>query len=375
MGTIRVNMENKKTALNSLHIKYGAKLVSFAGYEMPIQYSSGIIEEHKSTRENAGIFDVSHMGQLFIKGGDALAKDLEKIFPTELSNTNLNQSKYSFLMNEEAGIHDDLIITKVEGGFNIVLNAACKHSDFKLLSKLLANKYDMILSEELSLVAIQGPKAVKILEKMINGVSNLKFMNGEKFNYLNENVYITRSGYTGEDGFEISIKNKSVEMFVEELIKEGASLIGLGARDTLRLEAGLCLYGHDMDINKSPVEANLKWAISKNRILKGGFIGFEKIKSQIEKGVSKVRVGIKPEGRIIAREKTSIFSKDDKNIGEITSGTFGPSVQAPVAMGYVENSFSKIDTKVFLEVRGKKYPAIISNLPFYKKSYVKGASK
>ena len=368
-------MENKKTALNSLHKKYGAKLVSFAGYEMPIQYSDGIIEEHKNTRENAGIFDVSHMGQLFIKGDETLAKNLEKIFPAELSNAKLNQSKYSFLMNEEAGIHDDLIITKVEGGFNIVLNAACKHSDLKLLSRLLDNKYEMILSEELSLIAIQGPKAVKILEKVINGVSNLKFMNGGTFKYLDEDIYITRSGYTGEDGFEISIKNKNTEIFVEKLINEGAKLIGLGARDTLRLEAGLCLYGHDMDINKSPVEANLKWAISKNRIREGGFIGFEKIKSQIEKGVSKVRVGIKPEGKIIAREKTSIFSEDDKNIGEITSGTFGPSVQAPVAMGYVENSFSKIDTKVFLEVRGKKYPANISNLPFYKKSYVKGASK
>ena len=368
-------MKNKKTALNSLHIKYGAKLVSFAGYEMPIQYSGGIIEEHKNTRENAGIFDVSHMGQLLIKGDDLLAKDLEKIFPTELRNANLNQSKYSFLMNDEAGIYDDLIITKVDKGFNIVLNAACKNSDFKLLSKLLDNKYEMILSEDLSLIAIQGPKSVKILDKVVNGVFNLNFMNGGKFTYLNESIYITRSGYTGEDGFEISIKNNNVEEFVEKLIDEGAHLIGLGARDTLRLEAGLCLYGHDMDINKSPIEANLRWAISKNRIREGGFIGFKKIKSQIEKGVSRVRVGVKPEGRIIAREKTSIFSKDNKNIGEITSGTFGPSVQAPVAMGYVENSFSGIDTKVFLEVRGKKYPASISNLPFYKKSYVKGVSK
>jgi len=368
-------MENIKTALYNLHQKHGAKFVPFAGYQMPIQYSTGIIEEHKSTRENAGIFDVSHMGQLFIKGDDTLAKNLEKIFPAELSKAKLNQSKYSFLMNEEAGIYDDLIITKVEGGFNIVLNAACKNTDFELLSMLLKNKYEMVLSEELSLIAIQGPKAVQILEKIINGVSDLKFMNGNTFNYLKENIYITRSGYTGEDGFEISIKNDNAEVFVQKLIDEGASLIGLGARDTLRLEAGLCLYGHDMDINKSPVEANLKWAISKNRILEGGFIGFEKIKSQIEKGVSKIRVGIKPEGRIIAREKTSIFSEDDKNIGEITSGTFGPSVQTPVAMGYVENSFSKIDTRVFLEVRGKKYPAIISNLPFYKKNYVKGASK
>jgi len=368
-------MESKKTALNSLHKKYGAKLVSFAGYEMPIQYSKGIIEEHKNTRINAGIFDVSHMGQLFIKGEKSLAVDLEKIFPTDLRNAKLNQSKYSFLMNEEAGIHDDLIITKVKRGFNIVLNAACKYSDFELLKKLLKNKYEMNLSDELSLIAIQGPKAVEILDKLINGISDLKFMNGNWFNYLNESIYITRSGYTGEDGFEISIKDKNAEAFVEKLINEGASLIGLGARDTLRLEAGLCLYGHDMDINKSPIEANLKWAISKNRIISGGFIGFEKIKNQIEKGVNKVRVGIKPEGRIIAREKTSIFNEDDKNIGEVTSGTFGPSVEAPVAMGYVENSFSKINTKVFLEVRGKKYPANISSLPFYKKSYVRGANK
>jgi aminomethyltransferase len=368
-------MENKKTALNSLHKKYGAKLVSFAGYEMPIQYSKGIIEEHKNTRTNAGIFDVSHMGQLLIKDGPSLVDNLEKIFPTDLKNIKLNQSKYSFLMNAEAGIHDDLIITKVKNGFNIVLNAACKHSDFELLKALLENKYEMILSNELSLVAIQGPKAAKILEKLINGISDLNFMNGNLFNYLGDEIYITRSGYTGEDGFEISIENKNVEVFVEKLINEGASLIGLGARDTLRLEAGLCLYGHDMDINKSPIEANLKWAISKNRILSGGFIGYEKIKAQIEKGVNKVRVGIKPEGKIIAREKTSIFDKNNKNIGEITSGTFGPSVQAPVAMGYVENSFSKIDTKIFLEIRGKKYPANISSLPFYKKSYVKGANK
>ena len=277
-------MENIKTALYNLHQKHGAKFVPFAGYQMPIQYSTGIIEEHKSTRENAGIFDVSHMGQLFIKGDDTLAKNLEKIFPAELSKAKLNQSKYSFLMNEEAGIYDDLIITKVEGGFNIVLNAACKNTDFKLLSKLLENKYEMVLSEELSLIAIQGPKAVQILEKIINGVSDLKFMNGNTFNYLKENIYITRSGYTGEDGFEISIKNDNAEVFVQKLIDEGASLIGLGARDTLRLEAGLCLYGHDMDINKSPVEANLKWAISKKEFLRVDLLDLKKLNLRSRKG-------------------------------------------------------------------------------------------
>ncbi len=368
-------MKSKKTALYSLHKKYGAKFVSFAGYEMPIQYTDGIISEHEVTRDKAGIFDVSHMGQLYIKAENHLIEDLEKIFPADLKNISINQSKYSFLMNEDAGIYDDLIITKVKNGFNIVLNAACKNSDFELLKKLLNNKYEMRLRDNVSLIAIQGPKSASILEKIIKGVINLNFMNGNEFNYLDKNIYITRSGYTGEDGFEISIRNELVEIFVEKLIEEGGKLIGLGARDTLRLEAGLCLYGHDMDINKSPVEANLKWAIPKSRINSGGFIGYEKIKSQLEKGVKKLRVGIKPEGKVIAREKTIIFSEDNKYIGEITSGTFGPSVKAPVAMGYIENSFAKINTKIFLEVRGKKYPASISNLPFYKKSYVKGANK
>ena len=368
-------MENKKTALYSLHEKHGAKFVTFAGYEMPIQYTDGIINEHKFTREKAGIFDVSHMGQLFIKGTNKLEDDLEKIFPTDLKNILVNQSKYSFLMNENGGIYDDLIITKLINGFNIVLNAACKNTDFELLKKLLKNKYEMEMKDNFSLIAIQGPEAVKILEKIINGVSKLNFMNGNNFNYSDNTIYITRSGYTGEDGFEISIKNELAEEFVEKLIKEGGKLIGLGARDTLRLEAGLCLYGHDMDINKSPVEANLKWAISKNRINSGGFIGYEKIKLQIENGVKKLRVGIQPEGKIIAREKTAIFSEDNKNIGEITSGTFGPSVKAPVAMGYIDKSFTKINTKIFLEVRGKKHPASITNLPFYKKNYVKGVNK
>ncbi len=368
-------MENKKTALYSLHKKHGAKFVTFAGYEMPIQYTDGIINEHKFTREKAGIFDVSHMGQLFIKGTNKLEDDLEKIFPTDLKNILVNQSKYSFLMNENGGIYDDLIITKLINGFNIVLNAACKNTDFELLKKLLKNKYEMEMKDNFSLIAIQGPEAVKILEKIINGVSKLNFMNGNNFNYSDNTIYITRSGYTGEDGFEISIKNELAEEFVEKLIKEGGKLIGLGARDTLRLEAGLCLYGHDMDINKSPVEANLKWAISKNRINSGGFIGYEKIKLQIENGVKKLRVGIQPEGKIIAREKTAIFSEDNKNIGEITSGTFGPSVKAPVAMGYIDKSFTKINTKIFLEVRGKKHPASIINLPFYKKNYVKGVNK
>tara|TARA_B100000579_G_scaffold379157_1_gene346311 strand:- start:135 stop:836 length:702 start_codon:yes stop_codon:yes gene_type:complete len=233
----------------------------------------------------------------------------------------------------------------------------------------------MVLDEKRSLIAIQGPKSVQILNNIISGVEDLSFMSGNWFLFQDQKIYITRSGYTGEDGFEVSLPNEQAEKFTKKLIEKGAKLIGLGARDTLRLEAGLCLYGHELDKDKTPVEANLKWAISKERVLKGNFIGSDTINKQLADGVYKIRVGIKPEGRIIAREKTKIFNQSDLHIGEITSGTFGPSVNGPVAMGYVENEFSKKDTKIFLEVRGKKHPASICGLPFYKKSYVKGANK
>jgi len=365
----------KKTSLNKLHQDNHAKFVEFAGYEMPIQYSKGIIEEHKFTRTYSGIFDVSHMGQLFIYGDESLTEELEKIFPLDLKNLKQNCSKYSFLMNEDAGIYDDLIITKIKDGYLIILNAACKDKDFEILSNLLGSKFKMNLDNSRSLIAIQGPKSVSILNSIINGVDQLNFMTGKWFNSNNYKLFITRSGYTGEDGFEISISNEIAEEFTQNLITKGAQLIGLGARDTLRLEAGLCLYGHELNTNKTPIEANLKWAISKTRLSNGDFIGSEKIMSQIQDGASQIRVGIKPEGRLIAREKTKIFDQKEAEIGEITSGTFGPSVNGPIAMGYINKEFSKIDTKILLEVRGKKYPANICGLPFYKKNYVKGANQ
>ena len=367
-------MEIKKTSLNKLHQVNQAKFVEFAGYEMPIQYSSGIIEEHKFTRSNSGIFDVSHMGQLFIYGDDVLTEDLEKIFPLDLKNLKLNSSKYSFLMNDKAGMHDDLIITKLEEGFLIILNAACKDNDFKILTGLLKEKYKMILDDQRSLIAVQGPKSVDILNQILEKVEDLNFMSGNWFTYKDQKLYVTRSGYTGEDGFEISITNELAEVFTQELLEKGAKLIGLGARDTLRLEAGLCLYGHELGIETTPIEASLKWAISKERINNGGFIGSDKIINQIRDGAKKIRVGIKPEGRLIAREKTKIYNESEEMIGEVTSGTFGPSVNGPIAMGFVDQIFSKKDTRILLEVRGKKYPANICGLPFYKKSYVKGAN-
>ena len=368
-------MDTKKTSLYQLHQDSKAKFVEFAGYQMPIQYSEGIVEEHRFTRNHSGIFDVSHMGQLFIYGEEDLVDDLERIFPLDLKNLKLNHSKYSFLMNDDAGIYDDLIITKIEDGFLIILNAACKENDFKILNQLLNNKYKMVLDEKRSLIAIQGPKSAEILNQIINNTINLSFMTGSWFKYENQKIFVTRSGYTGEDGFEISVHNDLAEQFTKELINKGAKLIGLGARDTLRLEAGLCLYGHELNIKKTPIESNLKWAISKERISNGGFIGSKIILEQLTNGIRQIRVGIKPEGKIIARQKTKIFNNFESIIGEVTSGTFGPSVNGPVAMGYVDNKFSKKDTKVFLEIRGKKYPANICGLPFYKKSYVKGANK
>ena len=361
----------KKTPLYNLHIQHGAKMVEFAGYQMPIQYKSGIIQEHKFTRENAGIFDVSHMGQLFITGSDQLTDDLEKIFPVNLKNLKINQSKYSFLMNEQGGIYDDLIITKLKDGYLIILNAACKKQDFEIIKKKLDDKYELNLDESLSLIAIQGPKAKDVLGKVVSNITNLKFMNGGEFEYDNSNIYITRSGYTGEDGFEISLDNKKAEKFVDQLINYGAKLIGLGARDTLRLEAGLCLYGNDLNEKTSPIEANLKWAIPKSRV-DSDYPGSNIIKKQIDDGVKTLRVGIKPETRVIARGNTKIFDKNDKEIGKVTSGTFGPSVECSIAMGYVENNYSPTNTKIFLEVRGKKVPANVCDLPFYKKNYVKG---
>ena len=361
----------EKTALYDYHKSLGAKFVPFAGYEMPVQYSSGIVEEHKITRNNAGLFDVSHMGQLLIEENENVATELEKIIPTDLKKIKLNQSKYSFLMNEQGGIYDDLIITKVEKGFIIILNAACKNNDFKIIKNTLGSKFKLTLYKNLSLVALQGPKSSEILEKTINGVSSLKFMNGNKFSYNGKDIYITRSGYTGEDGFEISIPNELVEDFAKKVIAQGVKPIGLGARDTLRLEAGLCLYGHDINESTSPIEANLKWAISKRRREEGGFVGYDKIKSDMNGSLARLRIGVNPEGKIIAREGVKIFSKDNEEIGLVTSGTFGPSVNRSIAMGYVKLNFSKPGTKVMLEVRGKKYEANISELPFYKKNYVR----
>jgi len=366
-----MNQAVLKTSLFDFHRQSGAKLVPFAGYEMPVQYPLGIAGEHNHVRSKAGIFDVSHMGQFSIIGDDATCKQLEQIVPIDLSALKLHQSKYSFLMNNKGGIDDDLIVTKVEEGINIVLNAACKHNDVKQIRSVFTKPAEFILHDELSLIALQGPKAVTILESFISGVSNLKFMNGGSFQFKGETVYVTRSGYTGEDGFEISINNEQAQELCETLLSNSdVAMIGLGARDSLRLEAGLCLYGHDLNSDISPIEADLLFGIAKSRRETCDFIGGSIVKDHLENGIKKKRVGIQPEGKIIAREHTKIF-KDNKEVGEVTSGGFGPSVGGAVAMGYVDFNYSEEGTFVELEVRGKKYPAQVCLLPFYKKSYAK----
>ncbi len=361
-----------RTALYNLHKSLGAKFVPFAGYEMPIQYKDGIVQEHISTRTKAGFFDVSHMGQLFIENNELLIENLEKIIPSDLKELKNNHSKYSFLLNDNGGVIDDLIITKKKNGFLIILNAACKEKDIKQISKYLDKSVKFSLNEKNSLIAIQGPKSAEILEKIFTGVVKLKFMQGGEFKFDSSDTYITRSGYTGEDGFEISVQNNKVEKLIKFFIENDVKPIGLGARDTLRLEAGLCLYGHDLNEDINPIEANLKWAISKRRRVEGGFNGYNIIRKDLENGTSKIRVGIIPEGKIIAREGVKIFSTNEKEIGSITSGTFGPSLNHSVSMGYVDTNFSKEGTLIQINVRGKMHKAKICKLPFYKKNYVKG---
>ena len=362
-------IQDLKTALHSFHLSNGGKMVPFAGYEMPVQYLEGIMNEHKHVRLKAGIFDVSHMGQFSIKCDEKEYMKLEKIIPIDLSSLKIHQSKYSVLMNKNGGIDDDLIVTKVNDGLNIVLNAACKHNDVKRIHEVI-NQKNTKLHEDLSLIAFQGPQAASILETLVPGVKDLKFMNGNSYNYDNEKLFINRSGYTGEDGYEISLPNKLVEKFCKKLLEDkDVKLIGLGARDSLRLEAGLCLYGHDLDPKTTPIEGSLSWALSKKHKSERSFLGSEIVLKQIKDGTKKKRVGIKPE-KIIAREGSKIFVNNEE-VGVITSGGFGPSVNGPIAMGYIKTEYAEIGNDVDLEVRGKKHKAKIHTLPFYKKSYVK----
>ena len=364
----------KTTPLYKIHNNNAAKLVSFAGYYLPIQYANGIIAEHNHTRKAASVFDVSHMGQIKISG-PMIHDALEKILPISFSRIAPGQIKYTQFLNKEGKIIDDLMIHRSfeDNQIWLVVNADCTEKDLDHLYSNLNRSYKIELIDDRALIAIQGPKSSNILKEFFNEIDNMPFMTGDWFTYENEQFFVSRCGYTGEDGYEVSIKDRYAEEFIGKLLKfEDVKLAGLGARNSLRMEAGLCLYGNDISILTSPVEAGLTWSIPKERIENGGFIGHENIKKDLIDGVEKKLVGIKPLGKLPAREGTQILSKNGKIIGEITSGGYSPSLQAPIAMGYINAEILQNNCEILLNVRGNSLPAEIVSLPFVEHKYFRG---
>lgn len=362
----------KRTALHDEHVKLGARMVPFAGYDMPVQYPTGIIAEHNWTRENAGLFDVSHMGQCFVVSNDfeTSARAMERIVPADILGLRPNQQRYSQLLSEGGGTLDDLMITRSsykghEGWLYVVVNAGRKEHDYRWIAKHLPDGVSFRPGEAMSLVAIQGPKAEEVLARLAPAVRDIPFMHYASVEIDGIKAHVSRSGYTGEDGFEISVLDSDIVKLWTLLLSDPAvKPIGLGARDSLRLEGGLCLYGHELDESTSPVEADLMWSISKRRRTEGGFIGSARVQRELAEGVKRKRVGIKPSGRAPAREGTVITDESGRQIGIVTSGGFGPTVGGPVAMGYVEPQSSVPGTKVNLVVRGNALPAEVVKLPF-----------
>ncbi len=359
----------KRTPLYDEHVKLGGKMVPFAGYEMPVQYPTGIMAEHNWTREHAGLFDVSHMGQCFISATDdaTAASALERLVPADVKGLAPDQSRYTQLLNADGGTLDDLIVTRssLAGDIDLVVNAGRKEVDF---AHIEAHLPEGAVLEKISdaLFALQGPAAESVLAALNPKVRDIPFMHRRMVDLPGcDEVYVSRSGYTGEDGFELSvIAPDAVKLWMVLLENVHVKPIGLGARDSLRLEAGLCLYGHDLDETISPIEAGLLWSIGKRRRAEGGFIGADRVLYEIAHGPSRKRVGIKPDGRAPAREGTIIKDKSGRVIGKITSGGFGPTVNGPIAMGYVEASLAADGTEVELIVREKPLPARIVKLPF-----------
>jgi aminomethyltransferase len=362
----------KRTPLYDAHKALGAKLVAFAGYEMPVQYPTGVLAEHNWTRQNAGLFDVSHMGQCFVMSESFItsAAAMEKLVPADIAGLEPKQQRYSQLLSENGGTRDDLMITRAafagqEGWLYVVVNAGCKDADYIHMAKHLPKGVSLKPRDDLALLALQGPKAEAVLAKYVPAIRDLKFMYCEAVTIEGIAVQVSRSGYTGEDGFELSVLGKdSVALWNLLLSDADVKSIGLGARDSLRLEAGLCLYGHELDDTISPIEAGLQWSIAKRRREDGGFIGAARVQRELLEGPSRRRVGIKPDGRAPARDGTEIQNLDGRKIGVVTSGGFGPTVNGPLAMGYVEAAFAAVDTKIQLVVRGNAMPATIYKLPF-----------
>ncbi len=360
------------TPLDSLHRELGGKMVPFAGYAMPVQYPTGILTEHLHTRAAAGLFDVSHMGQVVIEGADAAAA-LEALVPGDIQGLGLGRTRYSVFTDTKGGILDDLMISKLSPTkLFLVVNAACKHADFKHMQDWLAG-CSVTMLDDRALLALQGPRAAEAFAAIAPQSAGQGFMTIREYDVAGIPCLVTRSGYTGEDGFEISAPAARAEELARALLAlDGVKPIGLGARDSLRLEAGLCLYGSDIDTTTTPVEGDIQWIIGKRRREQGGFPGAAVIQAQLADGARRKRVGIKPDGKAPARAHTEITDLDGNIIGEITSGGFGPSVNGPVAMGYVPAAFAAPGTKIKLVVRGKALDAAVVALPFTPHRYFKG---
>jgi aminomethyltransferase len=369
----------KRTPLYGLHLRLSGKMVPFAGYEMPVQYAPGVLREHLHTRERAGLFDVSHMGQIELRPKSGKVEDaalaLERLVPQDIVSVTPGRQRYAQFTNESGGILDDLMVANFGDHLLLVVNAAVKAEDEAHLLKHLA---DTCVIEPLprALIALQGPKAESAIAKFCPDAPAMRFMDAGPRRVAGLDCFVSRSGYTGEDGFEISVPAEHAERLAERLLENADVLpIGLGARDSLRLEAGLCLYGHDIDTTTTPVEGALEWSIQKSRrtggARAGGFLGAEKILAQLEKGAPRRRVGLRTEGRAPVREGAALFADETsfEQLGAVTSGGFGPSLNAPVAMGYLPSARAAPGAKIFAEVRGQRLPLKVATTPFVPNTY------
>ena len=362
----------KQTVLHALHQELGGKIVPFAGYALPVQYPAGIMAEHRQAREAAALFDVSHMGQLRLTGADRAAA-LEALVPVDVAGLAVGRQRYGFFTNDEGGILDDLMISNQGDWLFLVVNAACKEADIAHLRQGL--KGDVKLSElaDRALIALQGPQAAAVLARLAPGAEGFRFMDCRPLTVDGIDCLVSRSGYTGEDGYEISVPADKAEALARRLLDEAeVAPAGLGARDSLRLEAGLCLYGHDLDPGTTPVEADLVWAMQKRRRQEGGFPGADVVQRQLSEGPTRRRVGLRPEGRAPVREGTVLSNDEGEVVGKVTSGGFGPTVGAPVAMGYVEAGLAAEGTPLLAVVRGKPLPCRVAALPFVPHNFFRG---
>lgn len=370
----------KRVPLHDLHVARGGKIVPFAGYEMPVQYAAGVLKEHLHTRASAGLFDVSHMGQIALtaKSGkvEDAARALERLVPQDILAVPHGRQRYAQFTNDSGGILDDLMVANFGDHLFLVVNAACKTEDEAHLRKHLSDVCVIEPLTDRALIALQGPKAVEVLAKHAPTIAAMKFMDAGPHKVLGIDCFVSRSGYTGEDGFEISVPAKDAERLATTLLADPAVLpIGLGARDSLRLEAGLCLYGHDIDTTTTPVEGALEWSMQKSRrtggARAGGFPGADIILKHFDTGASRRRVGLRAEGRAPVREGAALYAGETSTdtIGTVTSGGFGPTLNAPVAMGYLPASLSTEGTVVFADVRGQRLPLRVSAMPFVPNGY------